>query len=99
MPWSESPRSDIARRDGARRGPSAARAVRRSSRSTLVLTAAFVLAGAAFDSPTLYVPGIALAGVAAAARAWVGLAARRTRLECLPGPWSVVEGEPCRLRV
>ena len=31
------------------------------ARATLVLAAAFVLAGAAFDSPSMYVPGVALA--------------------------------------
>ena len=70
-----------------------------AARSTLVLAGAFVFCGAAFDSPSLYVPGVALVGLVAGSRLWVGLAARRVRLEQLPGPWSIVEGEPYPLRI
>jgi uncharacterized protein (DUF58 family) len=69
------------------------------ARSTLVLAGAFVLCGAAFDSPSLYVPGVALVALVAGSWLWVGLAARRARLEQLPGPWSIVEGEPYPLRI
>jgi uncharacterized protein (DUF58 family) len=70
-----------------------------AARSTLVLAAAFVLCGAGFDSPSLYVPGVALAALVAGSRIWVRLAARRVRLELLPGPWSIVEGEPYGLGI
>ena len=53
-----------------------------------------MLCGAGFDSPSLYVPGVALAALVVGSRLWVGLAARRVRIEQLPGPWSIVEGEP-----
>ena len=70
-------------------------------RAALRLGLALLLAGAAFDSPSLYVPGLALAILSLGLRAWVKLAARSTRLERLPGPWSVVEGEayPVSLRI
>jgi uncharacterized protein (DUF58 family) len=68
-------------------------------RTTGFLAGALLLAGAVFDSPSLYVPGIGLALIAAVAAAWVGLAARGASVERLPGAWSVVEGEPYRLSV
>ena len=70
-----------------------------AARSTLFLAAAFVLCGAAFDSPSLYVPGVALAALVGGSRVWVELAARSVRVEQLPGSWSMVEGEPYELRV
>jgi uncharacterized protein (DUF58 family) len=72
-----------------------------AARSTLVLSGAFVFAGAAFDLPSLYVPGLALAALVGGSRLWVGLVARRVRLEQLPGPWSIVEGGayPLRIRI
>jgi len=70
-----------------------------TARSTLVLAGAFLLCGAAFDSPSLYVPAIALALLATGARLWVGLAARAVRVEHEPGPWSIVEGDPYRFGV
>ena len=40
-------------------------------------------------------PGVALAALVAGSRIWVELAcAKRAALERLPGPWSIVEGEP-----
>jgi uncharacterized protein (DUF58 family) len=66
-------------------------------RATLLLAATLALAGASFDSPSLYVPAIGLALVAAGVAAWVRLAARGAAAERLPGAWSVVEGEPYRL--
>jgi uncharacterized protein (DUF58 family) len=70
-----------------------------AARPTLVLAGAFVLCAAAFDSPSLYVPGVALAALVAGSRLWVELVARRARLHRLPGAWSIVEGEPYGLRV
>jgi uncharacterized protein (DUF58 family) len=69
------------------------------ARATLVLAAASVLAGAAFDSPSLYVPGIALALLVAGSRIWVRLAAREAWIERERGPWSIVEGESCKFLV
>jgi uncharacterized protein (DUF58 family) len=69
------------------------------TRSTLVLAAASVLAGAAFDSASLYVPGIALALLVAGSRAWVGLAARRVRIERERGPDRITEGDTYALLV
>lgn len=68
-------------------------------RATCTLAAALLLAGGAFDSPSLYVPGIGLPLLVAGATAWVRLAARGASIERLPGPWSVVEGEPYRLAI
>jgi uncharacterized protein (DUF58 family) len=62
-------------------------------RATLALAGAFLLAGAAFDSPSLYVPGIALAVLVAGARLWVRAASRRARMEAQGGPWTIEEGE------
>ena len=69
------------------------------ARSTLLLAGAFLFCGAAFDSPSLYVPGIAFALLVGGSWLWVGLAARPCRLEQVRGPWSVVEGEAYRLGV
>jgi uncharacterized protein (DUF58 family) len=70
-----------------------------AARATVVLAAAFVLAGAMFDSPSMYVPGIALALLVAGTRVWVAAAARRVRLEPQPGPWTINEGEPYPLEL
>ena len=72
-----------------------------TARSTLVLAGAFVLVGAAFDVPSLYVPGLALAALFAGLRVWVELASRSVRAKGLPGPWSIVEGEsyPLEIRI
>jgi uncharacterized protein (DUF58 family) len=72
---------------------------RSAARSTITLGIGFVLAGAAFDSVSLYVPGIALAVLAAASWAWVELAAKGARLEVAPGPATVVEDEPYPVRI
>src|SRR4051794_20840268 len=66
-------------------------------RATVLLAAALALAAAAFDSPSLYVPAVGLALLAALAAAWVGLAARGASAERVAGEWSVVEGEPYAL--
>ena len=68
-------------------------------RRPLLLAGAFVLAAAAFDSPSLYVPGVALAMLDVASRAWVGIARRKTAIERGKGPWTVVEGEAYPLEV
>jgi hypothetical protein len=70
-----------------------------AARATLVLAAAFVLAGAAFDSPSMYVPGVALLLLVAGTHIWVRAARRRARLEPLPGPWTIHEGEPYPLEL
>jgi uncharacterized protein (DUF58 family) len=70
-----------------------------TARSTLVLAGAFVLVAAAFDQPSLYVPGLALAAMVAGLRTWVALASRSVRAEGQPGPWSIVEGERYPLAV
>ena len=72
-----------------------------SARSVIKLAGVLVLAGAAFDTPSLYVPGIALGVLWAVALAWVRLAAGGTRIERERGPATVVEGEqyPLRIRI
>ncbi len=70
-----------------------------AARATLVLAAAFVAGGAAFDSPSLYVPGVALAIVVLGSRLWVRAAARRARVEGQAGPWTIGEEEPYPLEV
>jgi uncharacterized protein (DUF58 family) len=68
------------------------------TRATCMLAAALIFCAAAFDSPSLYVPGIGLLLLAAAALAWIELVRRGVAIERLPSAWSVVEGEPLRLR-
>jgi uncharacterized protein (DUF58 family) len=60
---------------------------------------ALCLAGGAFDSASLYVPGVALFLAAVAATAWVWLAARGAAVERAPGPARVMEEEPYPLRI
>ncbi|HKF80139.1 MAG TPA: DUF58 domain-containing protein [Thermoleophilaceae bacterium] len=67
--------------------------------ATAALGIGLCLAGATFDTPSLYVPGVALAGTAIAASAWVRLAARGARVTRAPGPHTVVEEEPWPLRL
>jgi uncharacterized protein (DUF58 family) len=57
------------------------------------------VAGLAFASSSLLVPGVALAGLALGAWLWVGASARAVRVERLPGPARVVEDEPFPLRL
>lgn len=68
-------------------------------RATGLLAVALLLGGGAFDSPSLYVPAVGLAVLAASTAAWVRLAKRGAAVERLPGAWSVAEGEPYRLAV
>ncbi len=63
-------------------------------RATGILAAVLLLAGAMFDSPSLYVPGVGLLLLGAAAIGWTRLARRGASIERLPGTWSVIEGEP-----
>jgi len=57
------------------------------------------MAGAVFDSASLYPAGIALLLLSAGAVAWVRLAARSAAVERAPGPTSVVEEQPWPLRL
>ncbi len=67
--------------------------------ATALLGVGLALAAATFDSPSLYVPGVALVALAAGAAIWVPLAARGASLTRHPGPPRVVEDEPYPLRV
>jgi uncharacterized protein (DUF58 family) len=67
--------------------------------ATGLLGTALCLAGATFDSASLYVPGVALALLALTAFTWVTLAARGAQVTHRPGPPTVVEEEPYPLRV
>ena len=66
-------------------------------RATCSLAAALLLCGAAFDSPSLYVPGIGLLLLVVVAFAWVEAAIRGASVERLEGAWTVVEGERYRV--
>lgn len=72
-----------------------------TARTVIRLAAALVVAGAFFDVPSLYVPGVALALLWAGSLGWVRLAAGGTRIERERGPATVVEGEqyPLRIRI
>ena len=48
-----------------------------SARSVVQLGVALLLAGALFDTPSLYLPGAALVALATVAFAWVALSARQ----------------------
>ena len=67
--------------------------------ATALLGAALALSAAAFDTPSLYVPGLALAALGLVAGAWVLLAARGARVERAPGPATVEEEQPYPLRL
>ena len=66
---------------------------------TALLGLALCLAGGTFDTPSLYVPGVALILLAVGSVVWVRLAARGATVERMPGPHTVVEEEPYPLRV
>ena len=66
---------------------------------TALLGVALCLAGATFDTASLYVPGVALFLLAAGAVVWVRLAARGATVARVPGPHTVVEEDPYPLRV
>ncbi|HEY1274213.1 MAG TPA: DUF58 domain-containing protein [Thermoleophilaceae bacterium] len=67
--------------------------------ATVLLGVALCLAGATFDTASLYLPGVALVFIAVGAVVWVELAARGARLSRRPGPPTVVEEEAYPLRV
>jgi uncharacterized protein (DUF58 family) len=67
--------------------------------ATAGLGVALCLAAATFDTPILYLPGVALTGLAIAAVAWVELAASGARLIRRPGPPTVIEDHPFPLRI
>jgi uncharacterized protein (DUF58 family) len=69
------------------------------ARSTITLAAVLFLAGLAFDSTALLVPGIGLGLLGLGTLAWVELAARTVRVERGEGPETVVEDEPYPLRI
>jgi uncharacterized protein (DUF58 family) len=60
---------------------------------------ALCLTGATFDTGSLYVPGLGLMAVAAAATAWVALAASGAAIDRRVGPHTVTEEEPYPLRI
>jgi uncharacterized protein (DUF58 family) len=64
-----------------------------------LLGVALCLAGGIFDSASLYVPGVALVGIALAATGWVVMAASGAAIERHPGPHTVAEEEAYPLRV
>jgi uncharacterized protein (DUF58 family) len=66
---------------------------------TALLGVALCLAGATFDSESLYVPGVGLVVLALGGSAWVALAARGATISRRPGPHTVVEEDPYPLRV
>ncbi len=67
--------------------------------ATALLGAGLCLVGGAFDTASLYLPGIALVLVAVLAAAWVWLAAHGARVTRLPTPPTVVEDAPFRIQV
>jgi uncharacterized protein (DUF58 family) len=67
--------------------------------ATALLGIGLCLVGAAFDSASLYLPGVAILLLSAACAAWVALAARGASVTRAPLPATVVEGEPFRVRV
>lgn len=64
------------------------------SAGAAALGLALLLCGAAFDSPSLHVPGLVLLVLGAGAGVWVGLAVRGVRVERELGPTAVQEGDP-----
>jgi uncharacterized protein (DUF58 family) len=64
-----------------------------------LLGGALVLAGAAFDSPSLHVPGVALLLLGGGAAAWVAAAATGAALHRAPGPPTIEEERPYPLRL
>lgn len=69
------------------------------SLAAAALGLALVLSGAAFDSPSLHVPGVVLVVLAGSAAAWVALAARGMHVRRELGPPTVCEHEPYPLRL
>ncbi|MGH2761809.1 MAG: DUF58 domain-containing protein, partial [Thermoleophilaceae bacterium] len=67
--------------------------------ATALLGVGLCLAGATFDSASLYVPGVALLAIAVGATGWVLLAVAGATVERQPGPHTVLEEEPYPLRI
>jgi uncharacterized protein (DUF58 family) len=67
--------------------------------ATAALGIGLALAGLGFGSPSLLVPGFALAGLALAAVAWTELAARGLAIKRVSGPARIVEGDIYPLRL
>jgi uncharacterized protein (DUF58 family) len=67
--------------------------------ATAALGLGLCLAGATFDTPSLYVPGLALGGLGVLAATWVWLAARGAAVTRGAGPSTVMEEEPYPLRL
>jgi uncharacterized protein (DUF58 family) len=67
--------------------------------AAIALGGALLLSAAVFDSPSLYVSGVALCALGGGALAWVTLAAAGAAVERRAGPPTVVEDEPWPLRV
>src|SRR5918912_601221 len=67
--------------------------------ASVALGATLVLAAATFDTPSLYVPGLALVVLAVGAATWVALAARGAAVVRGAAPSTVVEDEPYPLRL
>jgi len=87
------------RRAEARPEPGEGRAPRRAARETLALAAALALCALLFDAEPLWVPAVALAGLAAGAAAWVHLTARGVRVTRTLAARRVVEDEPLEVRL
>jgi uncharacterized protein (DUF58 family) len=63
------------------------------------LGAVMALVAAAFDTASLYLPGLALLVLGLGSALWVGVAARAASVERLPGPHTVEEEQPYPLRL
>ena len=64
-----------------------------------LLGAAMALAALLFDTASLWVPSVALLGLAGTAAIWVTLAARGAGIERAPGPPTIEEEQPYPLRL
>ena len=67
--------------------------------ATAGLGVALALAGTAFASPSLVVPGLALLGLVVVGAIWSELAARGAAVVRSPGPSRIVEGDAYPLRI
>ncbi len=67
--------------------------------ATLWAGVALLVAGLFFGSPAVELPGVALLALTFGLRTWVSRAARRLRVEALPGQSTAIEGEPYDLCV
>jgi uncharacterized protein (DUF58 family) len=67
--------------------------------ATALFGVALCLAGATFDTASLYVPGVALCAIAVGATVWVLLAASGAAIVREPGPHTVLEEEPYPIRI